>query len=178
MLIKILIAIAAIVIVFLIVAAMRPSNFRVTRSASIPASSAAVFPHVNNLHKFQDWSPWAKMDPAAKTAFEGPPEGTGAAFRWAGNKNVGEGRMILTESRPNELIRFRLEFIKPFAGTNTAEFTFQPEGNQTTVTWSMSGKNNFLMKAVGMFLNCDKMVGGQFEQGLANLKAVATGAKP
>ena len=91
---------------------------------------------------------------------------------WAGNKNVGEGRMTIIESRPNELVRFKLEFFKPFRAVNTAEFTFKPQGGETTVTWSMFGANNFMAKAVNLVINCDKMVGGQFEQGFANLKEV------
>lgn len=168
----ILIAAAVIIAAFVIIAAMQPSGFRVTRSARIAAPAASVFPHINDLHKWKAWSPWAKLDPAAKESFEGPPAGTGAVMRWAGNNNVGEGSMTITESRAYELIRFRLEFLKPFAATNTAEFIFQPEGDDTVVTWSMSGQNNFIAKAIGLFINCDKMVGGQFEQGLAQMKAV------
>jgi uncharacterized protein YndB with AHSA1/START domain len=172
MLIKILIALAAILVVFVIIVAARPSDFRVTRSATLPASPEAVFAQVNDLHAWEAWSPWAKMDPTAKSTYEGPATGVGAAMSWAGNNKVGEGKMTITESKPNELIRFRLEFLRPFKATNIAEFTFKPEGNQTVVTWSMSGKNNFMFKAVGLFMNCDKMVGSEFEKGLANLKSV------
>jgi hypothetical protein len=131
-----------------------------------------VFEQVNDLQKFQDWSPWAKIDPQYKVTYDGPPAGSGASFAWAGNRQVGEGRMTVIESRPSELVRFRLEFLKPFKTTNTAEFDFKSAGNQTEVTWSMSGKNNFIFKAVGLFMDSDKMVGGQFEQGFANLKSV------
>lgn len=172
MLKKILIALAAIVVVFVAVVAMQPSEFRVARTATMSAPAPAVFAQVNDLHKWEAWSPWAKLDPAAKSTFEGPPAGTGAIFRWAGNNQVGEGSMTITESRPNELIRFNLEFLKPMAGTSTAEFTFKPEGNQTTVTWSMSGKNNFIAKAMCLFMNMDQMVGGQFEKGLAAMKSI------
>ena len=172
MLKKILIALAAIVVVFVVVVAMQPSEFRVVRSANVSASASAAFAQVNDLHKWEAWSPWAKLDPAAKNTFEGPPAGTGAIFRWAGNNQVGEGRMTITESRPNELIRFNLEFFKPMAGTSTAEFSFKPEGDQTTVTWSMTGKNNFIAKAMCLFMNMDQMVGGQFEKGLAAMKSI------
>ncbi|MEO8427589.1 MAG: SRPBCC family protein [Verrucomicrobiota bacterium] len=168
----ILIALPVIVVVFLIIVALRPSEFRVTRAARVSAPPAAVFAHVNDLHKWEAWSPWAKMDPAAKSTFAGSPAGPGASMAWAGNNKVGEGSMTITESRPNELIRFRLDFLKPFKASNTAEFTFKPEGKQTAVTWSVTGRNNFMFKAVGLFMNCDKMLGGQFEQGLANLKSV------
>lgn len=173
---KILIAFALIVVVFVVVAALQPPDFRVVRSATIAAPPAVVFAQVNDLHKFQAWSPWAKLDPAAKTSFEGPPAGTGAVFTWAGNHEVGEGRMTITESRPNELITFKLDFVKPFAGTSTAEWTFKPEGNQTAVTWSMSGKKNFISKAISLFMNMDQMIGGQFEKGLADLKALSEAA--
>jgi hypothetical protein len=96
----------------------------------------------------------------------------GALFKWAGNNQVGEGTMTITESRPSELIRIKLEFLKPFAATNASEFTFTPQGNQTVVTWSMSGKNNLIGKAMSLVMNCDKMVGGQFERGLASMKSV------
>lgn len=176
MLIKILIALGAIVIVFAGVVALQPSDFRVVRAATISAPAAVVFSQVNDFHKWEAWSPWAKMDPAAKNTFEGAPAGTGAIFTWAGNAKVGEGRMTLTESRPNDLIRIKLESRKPFASTSTAEFTFKPEGNQTVVTWTMAGKNNFLARAFCLFMSMDKMIGGEFEKGLAQMKAVAEAA--
>ena len=169
----ILIAVAAIVVLFLIIVSLKSSDFRITRLGRIGAPINVVFENVNDLHKWEAWSPWAKLDPNAKNSFDGPVEGVGASMAWAGNNKVGEGRMTITESRPNERVQFKLEFFKPFTATNTAEFTFKSEGNQTEVTWSMSGKNNFMMKAVGMFMNCDKMIGAQFEQGLASLNSVS-----
>ena len=172
MLIKILIAIALIIIALVIVVAMQPSEFRVVRTATMSAPAPAVFAQVNDFHNWEAWSPWAKLDPAMKKTYEGAPAGTGAIYTWAGNNQVGEGRTTITESRPSDLIKMKLEFVKPFAATNTVEFTFKPEGDQTAVTWSMAGKNNFMGKAVGLFMNMDKMVGGDFEKGLASLKAV------
>ena len=172
MLKKFLIAIAAIIVVFVVVVALQPSEFRIVRSATISAPAPAVFAQVNDFHNWEAWSPWAKLDPAAKATFEGPSAGTGAIFKWAGNKEVGEGSMTITESRPSDLIRIKLEFLKPFAATNSAEFTFKPEGNQTAVTWSMEGKNNFIAKAVCLFMNMDKMVGGKFEEGLAKMRSI------
>jgi hypothetical protein len=169
----ILIVVAVVLVGFLIIVAVQPSDFRVERSATIEAPATVLFPQVNDLHKFQDWSPWAKCDPACKTDFAGPPTGTGSSFHWAGNKKVGEGRMTITESRPNELVKFKLDFLKPFAAANTAEFAFKPDGGQTVVTWSMSGERNFFFKAFGLFVNCDKMIGTDFEKGLANMKAMA-----
>jgi hypothetical protein len=163
---------AVIIIGLLIVIALRPSEFHVVRTARIPATPAIVFDQINDFHKWEAWSPWAKLDPAAKNSFEGKSAGTGAVFAWSGNRNVGEGRMTIIESRPSDLIRIKLEFMKPFKGTNATEFSFRPEGDQTALTWSMAGQNNFMAKAIGLFMNCDKMVGGQFETGLANLKSV------
>ena len=167
----ILVAIA--VIIFIIVAARQPSDFCVTRTDTINAPASAVFAQVNDLQKWDAWSPWAKLYPEARNSFEGPASGIGAIMRWAGNNKVGEGSMTIIESRPNEFIRFKLEFLKPFAATNTAEFTFNFNNHQTTVTWGMYGENDFKGKAIGLIMNCDKMVGGQFEKGLAALKSVA-----
>src|SRR5881296_4347533 len=160
MLIKILIAIAVIVIVFVVVVAMQPSEFRVARSATISAPPPAVFAQVNDFHKWEAWNPWAKLDPAMKQTYEGAPAGTGAIYTWTGNSQVGEGRMTLTESRPNELIRINLEFLKPFAATSTAEFTFKPDGDRTAVTWSMAGKVNFVAKVIHLFVDMDTMIAG------------------
>lgn len=173
---KIFIVFALIVIAFIVVVALQPADFRVTRSATIAAPAPAVFAQVNDFHKWDAWSPWAKLDPNMKTTHEGPPTGTGAVYSWTGNKDVGEGRMTLTESSATDLIRIKLEFIKPFTATNTTEFSFKPEADKTLVTWSMFGENNFMAKAFGLFMNMDKMVGGDFEKGLAQLKSVAEAA--
>ncbi len=172
----ILLALAFIAILFLVIIAGRPDEFVVSRSATIFAAPAVVFAQVNDFHKWEAWSPWAKMDPACKNSFDGASSGQGAGFAWDGNKKVGAGRMTITESRPGDLILIRLEFLKPFKATNTAEFTFQPEGNQTVVTWSMAGKSNFFFKVFGLFMDCDQMVGKDFEQGLAAMKSVAEAA--
>ena len=176
MLTKILIALAMIGVVLVIVVATRPSEFRVARTVTIAAPAPAVFAQVNDFHKWEAWNPWAKLDPAMKQTYEGAPAGIGAIYTWAGNHEVGEGRMTLTESRPNDLIRIRLEFLKPFKATNVGEFTFRPEGNQTAVTWNMTGQNNFMAKALHLFMNMDRMVGGQFEKGLAQMKSVVEAA--
>ena len=172
MLKKILIALAVIIVVLVVIVALQPSDFRVTRSTTISAPPPAVFIQVNDFHKWQAWNPWGKIDPAMKQTYEGAPAGTGAIYTWSGNNEVGEGRMTITDSRPNELIRVKLEFFKPFAGTNTGDFTFKPEGNQTLVTWSMFGEKNFMAKAIHLVMNMDKMIGGQFEKGLADMKSV------
>ena len=168
----ILILVAIAVIIFIIVAAMQPSDFRITRTGTITAPASSVFAQVNDLHKWDPWSPWAKLDPDAKNTFEGSASGVGAIMRWVGNNKVGQGSMTIMESRPDEFISFKLEFLKPFKATNTSEFSFTNENDQTTVTWSMYGKNNFMGKAIGLIMSCEKMVGGQFEKGLAALKSV------
>lgn len=173
MLIKILIALAAIIVLFGIIVALQPSDFRVVRSATIAAPPEVVFAHVNSLRNWEAWSPWAKIDPAMKQTYDGPQAGVGASYTWSGNNEVGEGRNTLTESRPNELVGFKLDFERPFKGTNDVEFTFKPEGNQTVVTWAMTGERNFFFKAIGLFMNCDKICGDQFEKGLLQLKSVA-----
>jgi Polyketide cyclase / dehydrase and lipid transport len=173
MITPILVTLAVVLFLLVVVIALQPSEFRVTRSAAIAAPPAVVFGHVNELQAWQAWSPWAKLDPAAKNTYEGPAAGTGASMAWAGNQKVGEGRMTITESRPHEFIRFRLEFLKPWKATNTAEFSFKPDGSQTVVSWTMLGTNNFMSKAFGLVMNCDKMIGGCFEKGLAQMKAVA-----
>ncbi len=117
------------------------------------------------------------MDPNATESFEGEKAGPGAIMRWSGNNEVGEGSMTILESKPNELITMRLDFIRPFAGTNSVEFFFKPQGNETFMIWTMAGKTNFMTKAIGLVMNCDKMVGDQFDQGLSNLKDVVEGKK-
>lgn len=170
---KVLLVLAVIVVIFVIVAALQPADYRVTRSASIAAPPGAVFTQVNDLHRWEAWSPWEKLDPAMKRVHEGPPAGTGAVYAWAGNNKAGEGRMTITESRPNEYIRMNLEFIKPFASRCTTEFTFKPESDQTAVTWTMTGQKNFISKAICLFMSMDKLIGGDFEKGLTNLKSLS-----
>ena len=166
-------AVAAVIVVFLIVVALQPSDFRIERSATMRAPAPAAFAQVNDFQNWQAWSPWEKVDPALKRQYEGPKAGTGAVYAWQGNKDVGEGRMTIMESRPAEVIRIRLEFFKPFAATNTAEFSFKPAGADTTaVTWSMAGQNTFLSKAISLFIDMDRMVGGMFDQGLTQMKAI------
>ena len=169
----ILLALAFIVILILIIIAGRPDEFTVTRSANISAPPEKIFPQVNDLRQWQAWSPWAKLDPNAKNTFSGVDAGNGAAMAWDGNNKVGAGQMTITESQPSGLIRLRLDFKKPMQATNTAEFSFRSEGHQTVVTWSMAGKSNFMGKVFGLFMDCEKMVGGQFEKGLTSLKSLA-----
>lgn len=178
MIAKILLGLIAIVFAILIIAASRPSEFRIERHISISALPAALFAKVNDFHRWPAWSPYEKLDPALKRTYEGPPAGTGASYAWAGNSQVGAGRMTVVESIPNELVGIRLEFLKPFPSTNTAEFLFKPAGAQTSVTWRMSGKYSFVPKVIGLFVNMEKMIGAQFDVGLANLKQLAESKGP
>ena len=176
MLAKILIGLTLALAALVVVVALQPAEYRVSRTATIAAEPAAVFAQVNDLHKFQTWNPFARMDPGAKNTYEGAPDGVGAAVAWSGNSQVGEGRMTIIESRPNELIRIRLDFVRPFASTAVAEFTFTPEGERTAVTWSLTGRKNLVAKAIHLVMSMDRMVGGQFEQGLATLKSLTEAA--
>lgn len=156
--------------------AMQPEEGTITRSATIAAPPSAVFPYINDLHKWQDWSPWAKLDPSAKTSFEGPPAGVGSAFGWSGNSEVGEGKMTIAESKPDELVKMDINFAKPFSSKSVSEFQLKSEGAGTNVTWSMTGKKPFFARAMCIIFNADKQVGSMFEKGLANLNQIVSNA--
>ena len=143
----------------------------------IAAAPEALFPLVNDFHQWEGWSPWAKLDPAMKVVYDGPASGVGAVYKWTGDSKVGEGRMTLIESQPVSVIRINLEFLKPMESTSITQFAFKPEGKGTSVTWTMSGKNNFVGKAFCLFASMDKMVGPDFEKGLAQMKSLAEGKK-
>lgn len=177
MLKKIAIALVVLVAAFAAVVALQPSEFTVARSTTIAKPPGDVFVHVNDLHKWDAWSPWAKLDPNAKVGFEGAPAGKGAVFTWSGNEQVGEGRMTVVDSRPNELVDINVDFVKPFEGSSKSAFTFKPESNQTAVSWTMSGRNDsFIAKAMCLILNGQKMMGDDMDKGLAQLKSVAEGS--
>lgn len=173
---KIGIAVGALVLLFVALVAIQPSEFTVTRTTTIAAPPSAVFPLVNNFHVWNGWSPWEKLDPSMKKTFSGPETGKGAVYEWSGNDKVGSGRMEITDSRENAQINIKLDFITPFAASNTTVFTFAPEGQGTKVVWAMSGHNNFVSNAFCLFMNMDKMVGGDFEKGLADMKKIAESA--
>lgn len=173
MLTNLLIGLAVAIAALVVLIASRPGEFRITRSARMHAPPSTVFSHVNDFHLWDAWSPWAKLDPDCHNEFFGPSSGQGASFAWDGNSKIGAGRMEIVDSRPCDLIRIRLEFLRPFKAVNTAEFTFQPEGDQTLVAWSMYGKSNFISKAMSLVMDCDKMVGPQFEKGMASLQRIA-----
>lgn len=173
MLKKLLIVLFVFISLFALVVAFQPEDFKISRSQQINAPLFVVFAKVNVLANWQEWSPWAKLDPNVKNTYEGPEFGEGAIFHWLGNNDVGEGRMTITESRNNELVKIKLEFIKPFQATNDTEFVFTSDGTVCTVNWSMSGKRSFMEKAFNLIFNMESIVGADFEKGLATMKKSA-----
>ncbi len=166
------IAVLVLIIAAVTFIAMRPASFRIQRSAHVSAPPNVVFSIINDLHHWGRWSPYDKRDPNMKKNFAGPTEGPGAIYTWNGNSQVGEGRLTIQESKPGELVRMKLEFSRPFNATNEVNFVLVPVEGGTRVSWIMDGKNNFMTKAMSLFMDMDKMVGTDFEQGLANLNTV------
>lgn len=166
-------AVVAVIAVFVIVVATRPATFEIKRSLLINAPPEVVYDHVDDFTSWNAWSPWDKMDPAMKRTLNEVPSGVGAGYHWVGNKDVGEGSMKITEARPPEHLGIDLNFIAPFEAHNRTNFDFVKTGEGTTVTWAMSGPNNFMSKAMSLFMDMDKMVGPDFEKGLASLKALS-----
>jgi hypothetical protein len=162
------VAIAAV----LVYAATKPDTFTLQRSTSIAAPPDKVYPLIADVKAFNTWNPWALKDPSAKMAYEGPPSGVGAAYSWD-SEQLGAGRMEITEASPPGRMQAKLEFKRPFEVTNRVEFTLQPQGANTQVTWAMSGPMPYLSKLMTTFVSMDRMVGSDFETGLANLKALA-----
>jgi uncharacterized protein YndB with AHSA1/START domain len=164
--------IVAIVLV-LVLAARKPDRFRIERSTSIKAPPEKIFALINDFRNWRAWSPWERMDPNLTRSYSGAERGEGAVYAWEGNNKVGKGRMEIVEAPPPSRIAIRLDFLKPFEAHNTAEFTLVPRGESTEVTWAMHGPNPFMMKVMSLFMSMDRMVGKDFERGLANLKAIA-----
>ncbi len=177
MLIPLLGGIITVLACFFVFVATRPARYQVSRSIVINSPPSAVFPHIDTLKNWEAWNPWGKLDPAMKLTYGGPPAGLGASYAWAGNNQVGEGKATIVASRPDESVAFRMAFLKPMAGESDTLFTFKPHGTQTEVTWAMTGTNNFFAKAFSLFVSMDKMIGGQFEKGLADLKKVVETAR-
>lgn len=170
---KILIALALVLVVLGGVIATRPSTFEIKRSLLINASPEVVFDQVDDFKSWNGWSPWDKMDPTMQRTYNEAPSGVGAGYHWVGNKDVGEGSMKITEAKAGEHLGIDLEFIAPFAAKNRTNFDFAKTGEGTTVTWTMSGTNNFMSKAMSLVMDMDKMVGPDFEKGLASLKTIS-----
>ena len=170
---KIAIVIVVLIVALLAYAATRPDTFRVQRAASIKAPPEKVFALLNDFQRWEAWSPWEKKDPAMKRTFSAVSSGKGAQYAWEGNREVGQGRMEIAESVPPSRLAIKLDFLKPFEAHNRVEFTLEPKGEATNVTWAMQGDTPYLAKIVHVFLNMDKLVGNDFEAGLANLKTIA-----
>jgi hypothetical protein len=157
----------------LVLAATRPDTLKVERVTTIKASPGTIFALINDFHQWGGWSPYEKLDPAMKHSFSGAASGEGAIYEWDGNAKAGQGRMEIMQSLPASKIVIQLDFIRPFEGHNTAEFTLQPHGDAVEVRWSMHGPSPYMAKLMGIFVNMDRMIGKDFEVGLANLKALA-----
>src|ERR1700720_4181410 len=168
------VVLAIVIAIVLILAAPKPNTFSVQRATTVKAPPERIFPLINDFHQWGSWSPYENKDPAMKRSFSGAADGRGAVYGWEGNKNVGSGRMeILDASKPSKIV-IKLDFFTPFEGHNTAEFTMLPQGDATNlttnVTWLMHGPSRFIGKIMHVFINMDRMVGKDFESGLANLK--------
>ena len=172
-LIIIAVALAVLVVGLIGYATTKPDSFRVQRSTGINAPAERIFPLIANLKSMNTWNPFVEPDPAIKIAYTGPDSGKGAAHTWSGNSKVGEGRIEITDAEPSARVNMQLEMLKPMKARNAVEFTLQPNGKTTTVTWAMSGRQPFLAKLMTVFIDCDKMVGSTFEKGLGKLKAIA-----
>jgi uncharacterized protein YndB with AHSA1/START domain len=164
------VVLAVAIAVILILAATKSDTFRIERSGTINAPADRIFAVLNDFRQWGGWSPWEHKDPDMKRTYGGPERGKGATYGWEGDKNVGTGRMEILEAKTPSKLVIKLDFFKPFEAHNTAEFTMLPQGNGTNVHWVMHGPSNFMSKVMGVFMNFDKMVGKDFEQGLANLK--------
>lgn len=171
--IKLLAVIVVAIIALLLYAATRPNSFRIQRSLCINAAPDRLFALLNDFRQWSGWSPWEKMDPNMQRTFSGPDVGVGAVYEWQGNKKVGRGRMEILESSPGTRLRIKLDFFSPFEAHNMTEFTLQPQSNGTDIIWAMHGPSPFMSKLMGVVCNMDKLVGRDFERGLANLKALA-----
>ena len=172
MLTYILLGLAGVVALLLVVIATRPAHYRITRSTTVAAPPGAVTELIDDFHHWKRWSPWDSLDPTQVVKISGAPRGVGAIYEWTGTKN-GQGRMEIVEDHPSALVGIQLDFIKPFASRCRCDFVVRPAGSGSTVEWIMLGHNNFMAKAFGLFVNMDRMVGKDFERGLAQLKAAA-----
>ena len=168
----IIVVIALAVGIVLAIAASKPDSFRIQRATNIKSPPEKIFPHLEDLHAHSAWSPFEK-DPNMKRTHSGAPKGKGAVYEWHGNRQVGSGRIAITDTVPNSKVMLKLDMFRPFTAHNVVEFSLVPNGSGTNVSWAMQGQQPFMAKLVGTFINCDKMVGTQFEEGLAKLKAIA-----
>jgi uncharacterized protein YndB with AHSA1/START domain len=172
----ILIVLLLAVVAVLGLAATKPDHYHVERSATMSAPPAAVFAQLNDFHHWEAWSPWEKIDPAMKRTFDGPASGKDQSYAWVGNDKVGEGKMTITASEPDTHLGIRLDFIKPWTETCEVDFAVAPEAEGTKVTWGMNGNHTYVSKIFCVFMDMDKMIGNDFEKGLAQLKTVTESA--
>ena len=171
-LVIITVVLAIVIAAVLVLAATKPDTFRVERAAMLSAPADKIYPLIADFHQWLNWSPWEGKDPALKRTYSGAERGQGAVYAWDGNKNVGSGRMeILEASSPSKIV-IKLDFLKPFEAHNVAEFTMLPQGGATNVIWVMHGPAPFMSKVMQVFMNMDRMIGKDFETGLANLKTI------
>ncbi len=173
MLKKIAIAVVALLAAILVFAATRPDTFRVQRTANIEATPEEIFPLINDYHQWVSWSPYEKLDPAMKRSYSGAATGQGAVYEWESEGGAGAGRMEILESTPPSKVKIKLDFTKPFETRNIVEFMLVPQGDSTHVTWDMQGPAPFISKVMQVFFSMDRMVGDDFEKGLADMKEVA-----
>ena len=176
MLTTILVILVVVIAILLLLAASKPNSYRVERSATIQAPPERIFGLINDFRNWPKWSPWEKLDPAMKRDLGGPPSGVGSTYAWEGNKKAGQGRMEITESDPPRRVKLDLNFIKPFKSNNVTAFTLEPRDGGTHVHWTMDGPSPMMMKVMMLFMNMDKLVGRDFEEGLANLKRETEGS--
>lgn len=169
---KILIGLAAVVVAILVYATTKPDTFAITRNVTINAKAETIHGFLNDLNQWSAWSPWEKLDPEMKRTFSGPVSGPGSVYEWQGNSTVGKGRMEILQSSPQQ-IRIKLDFVEPIEGHNITTFDLNENNGVTQVNWTMAGPNNFLSKVMQVFMNMDRIIGKDFESGLANLKARA-----
>ena len=169
---KILLGLIAVIVILLVIAAFQPDVMTVTRSATMAAPPASVFAVVNDFSRWDEWSPWSKLDPSMEKSVEGPSTGVGSVYRWSGNNEVGEGSTTLVESVPNEKVGMKLAIVRHFAGESDVQLIFAPDGEGTRVTWSMQSPQPYIGKLMGLFIDCEKMCGDSFLEGLANLKSI------
>ena len=168
----VLVLLAVLIAWVLAVASTKPDTFSVQRYMIIRAPAKDCFDQVNEFKKWEKWSPWEDVDPAVKRVYEGPAAGVGAVYHYQGNSKLGEGRLSIVESRPHDLVRLKLEFLKPFKAVHDTEITFKSEGDRTTIYWRMFGRNNLMGKVFHLFANMDKLIGDNFIKGMERIKAI------
>ena len=169
----VVIAVVAVVAALLALAATRPATFRIHRAAVIQAPPERIYPFISDFHNWVYWSPYEKLDPTMRKSYTGSANGQGAVYEWEGNSKAGQGRMEITDTSAPSRVIIKLDFLKPFEGHNISEFSLDGKDNSTQVTWAMHGPNSYMAKAMSIFISMDQLLGKEFENGLANLKAAA-----